>query len=190
MKIEEAEEALKCDMLTPNSSILVYEKSKKSYASPDTNLMREPIFVRELIVDERYRRHGIGKLLLSEVERIINEKERHLYLSIVPKNKTALRLFISSGCNILNTIELTKRVGKEGIERHKISLEKFRYGVLRKVFDVDSTNLDFDSLRSEKVVIDLSFLLGHGGTKDDVRLLMNVVLKNTFDRAVNYHLLK
>jgi hypothetical protein len=70
------------------------------------------------------------------------------------------------------------------LEAIKNRVEKFRHGVLRKVFDVGSTNLDFSNSRSEKVIIDLSFLLAHGGTKDDVRLLMNVVLKNTFDRAL------
>lgn len=70
------------------------------------------------------------------------------------------------------------------IEAIKNRVEKFRHGVLRLVFDVASTNIDFNAITSQKVIIDLSFLLSHGGTKDDARLLMNVVLKNTFDRAM------
>jgi hypothetical protein len=70
------------------------------------------------------------------------------------------------------------------LEAIKNRVEKFRHGVLRNVFDVDSMNLDFDNILGEKVIIDLSFLLANGGTKDDVRLLMNVVLKNMFDRAM------
>jgi hypothetical protein len=70
------------------------------------------------------------------------------------------------------------------LEAIKNRVEKFRHGVLRNVFDVNTTNLDFNAITSEKIIIDLSYLLSHGGTKDDVRLLMNVVLKNMFDRAM------
>jgi len=70
------------------------------------------------------------------------------------------------------------------LEAIKNRVEKFRHGVLRNVFDVNSTNLDFKLITSNKIIIDLSFLLSHGGTKDDVRLLMNVILKNMFDRVM------
>jgi hypothetical protein len=70
------------------------------------------------------------------------------------------------------------------LEAIKNRVEKFRHGVLRNVFDVNSTNMDFNMITSEKIIIDLSFLLSHGGTKDDVRLLMNVILKNMFDRVM------
>lgn len=55
---------------------------------------------------------------------------------------------------------------------------------MRKVFDSGSTNIDFNEITRNKLIIDLSYLLSNGGTKDDVRLLMNVVLKNMFDMVM------
>ncbi|WXG47669.1 MAG: DUF87 domain-containing protein [Candidatus Atabeyarchaeum deiterrae] len=70
------------------------------------------------------------------------------------------------------------------LEAIKNRVEKFRHGVLRKVFDSGSTNIDFNEITRNKLIIDLSYLLSNGGTKDDVRLLMNVVLKNMFDMVM------
>jgi ribosomal protein S18 acetylase RimI-like enzyme len=122
MKKEEAEEALRKDMLSRDSSILVYEDRGKILGFARYELHEGAYFGRELMVHEQHRGQGIGKLLLNEVERIINEKGHQLYLSIVPKNKDAIQFFVSAGYNILNTIELTKNLGKETLERRPIRL--------------------------------------------------------------------
>jgi len=62
--------------------------------------------------------------------------------------------------------------------------DKFRHGVLKKVLDVKKSNINFDNLMEKKVIIDLSFLLAAGGAKEDVRLLMNLILKYVIDKAL------
>ncbi|TFF86406.1 MAG: ATP-binding protein [Promethearchaeota archaeon] len=62
--------------------------------------------------------------------------------------------------------------------------DRFRSGNLKKVFDVDKNLLDFDVLMKEKVVFDFNYLLSNGGTKEDVRFLMNLILKYIIDFAL------
>jgi hypothetical protein len=119
--------------------------------------------------------------LSPQMERLLREA---LLKTVADKGKRSFSGFYSCLEAEAKRMQGNAPTIMSSLEAIKNRVEKFRHGVLRKVFDVDSTNLDFGSFRSEKVVIDLSFLLGHGGTKDDIRLLMNVVLKNTFDRAM------
>jgi len=62
--------------------------------------------------------------------------------------------------------------------------DKFRHGVLKKVFDVKKSNINFDLLMNKKVIINLNYLLTKGGAKEDVRILMNLILKYVIDKAL------
>jgi len=62
--------------------------------------------------------------------------------------------------------------------------DKFRHGVLKNVLDVKKSNINFEKLMGTKVIFDLNYLLSAGGTKDDVRFLMNIILKYVIDKAL------
>lgn len=62
--------------------------------------------------------------------------------------------------------------------------DKFQHGVLKEVLDVTNSNVDFNKLMDTKVVVDLNYILTHGGAKEDVRLLMNIILKYVIDKAL------
>jgi len=62
--------------------------------------------------------------------------------------------------------------------------DRFRSGNLKKIFYVDKTNFKFQSLMDKKVIFDFNYLLSNGGTKQDVRFLMNLILKFIFDNAL------
>ncbi len=62
--------------------------------------------------------------------------------------------------------------------------DRFKHGVLKKVFDVKRSNIDFDILMERKVIVNLNHLLTKGGAKEDVRLVMNLFLKYIIDKAL------
>ncbi|MHA1268214.1 MAG: ATP-binding protein [Candidatus Helarchaeota archaeon] len=62
--------------------------------------------------------------------------------------------------------------------------DRFRSGNLKKIFDVEKSNVNFNDLVNMKVIFDFNYLLSNGGTKKDVRFLMNLVLKYVIDKAL------
>jgi hypothetical protein len=62
--------------------------------------------------------------------------------------------------------------------------DRFRAGNLKKVFDMDKNIFDFDVFMKEKMVFDFNYLLSNGGTKEDLRFLMNLILKYIIDFAL------
>jgi len=62
--------------------------------------------------------------------------------------------------------------------------DRFRTGNLNKIFNVENTPFDFQILMDKKVIFDFNYLLSNGGTKQDVRFLMNLILKLIFDNAL------
>ncbi len=62
--------------------------------------------------------------------------------------------------------------------------EKFKVGTVGRIFNVSKTNLDFQQILNSKIIVDFSFLLRNGGTKEDVVLIINLFLKYIFDEAL------
>ncbi|MHA1131700.1 MAG: ATP-binding protein, partial [Candidatus Helarchaeota archaeon] len=62
--------------------------------------------------------------------------------------------------------------------------DKFRHGILKTIFDVKKSNINFDLIMEEKVIVNLNHLLTKGGAKEDVRLVMNLILKYIIDKAL------
>ncbi|WP_287582969.1 hypothetical protein [Candidatus Borrarchaeum sp.] len=56
-------------------------------------------------------------------------------------------------------------------------LNKFIRGVLKEIFDVSRSNISFDELIKKKVIIDLGFLQSQRVPKDDIRFLMNILVR-------------
>ncbi|MHA1229937.1 MAG: ATP-binding protein [Candidatus Helarchaeota archaeon] len=62
--------------------------------------------------------------------------------------------------------------------------DRFRRGILKNIFDVKKTNINFEDIMDCKVIFDFNYLLSNGGTKEDVRFLMNLILKYIIDKAL------
>ncbi|MHA1722916.1 MAG: GNAT family N-acetyltransferase [Candidatus Baldrarchaeia archaeon] len=73
---------------------------------------REGCFwAEEIYVKPSYRRMGVGKSLMNNVEQHVLEKEGDaVYGMVLPQNKGALLFLRKLGYDILNTIELVKRL--------------------------------------------------------------------------------
>ena len=63
--------------------------------------------------------------------------------------------------------------------------KKFVNGSLRKILDVEKSNVNFEDLMNYKVVFDFSHLILKEGSKEDAILLMNIILKYVMDEALN-----
>jgi len=96
--------------------------------------------------------------------------------------------------NLNSFLEELKNYGKEKLAENKTIMmtitalinrfDRFRHGILKSVLDVKKSNINFDNLMNEKVIIDLNYLISKGGAKEDARLLMNLVIKYIIDKAL------
>ena len=56
-------------------------------------------------------------------------------------------------------------------------LNKFTRGILKEIFDVKKSNISFDDLITRKVIVDLGYLQSQRVPKDDIRFLMNILVR-------------
>ncbi|WXG40141.1 MAG: ATP-binding protein [Candidatus Freyarchaeum deiterrae] len=63
-------------------------------------------------------------------------------------------------------------------------LNVFRQGILSRVFNVEKTNLSLNELLRKVVIIDFSYLLSQGGTKEDTQIIMNLILLQIFQAGL------
>jgi GTPase SAR1 family protein len=63
-------------------------------------------------------------------------------------------------------------------------LEKFTRGALKEIFDVDRSNIIFDDLLGKKVIVDLGYMQFRRVPKDDIRFLMNFLVRLYGDYAI------
>ena len=63
-------------------------------------------------------------------------------------------------------------------------LNVFRQGILSRVFNVEKTNLSLTELLKKVVIIDFSYLLSQGGTKEDTQIIMNLIMLQVFQAGL------
>jgi hypothetical protein len=63
-------------------------------------------------------------------------------------------------------------------------LNVFRQGILSRVFEAEKTNLSLDELLRKVVIIDFSYLLSQGGTKEDTQIIMNLLMLQVFQAGL------
>lgn len=83
-------------------------------------------FIEFLVVDERYRRRGIGKALLEElVARLALKGISEIYLEVDPRNEAAMKLYSSLGFSVsyvtmrLDASQLKARPTPSGLPRRR-----------------------------------------------------------------------
>ncbi|MHA1382649.1 MAG: ATP-binding protein [Candidatus Helarchaeota archaeon] len=62
--------------------------------------------------------------------------------------------------------------------------QRFSSGILGKILNVEKSNINFEQIMNKKIIFDLSSIIYKQGTKDDVRLLINLILKYVIDQAL------
>ncbi|MHA1321891.1 MAG: ATP-binding protein [Candidatus Helarchaeota archaeon] len=107
------------------------------------------------------------------IRRVVNNPKQRNLESFIQELKNYAREKISQNKTVLMTV--TALINR---------FDKFRHGILARVLNVKKSNVNFQQLMEEKVIIDLNYLLQAGGAKEDVRLLMNLILKYVIDKAL------
>ncbi|MFX0133629.1 MAG: ATP-binding protein, partial [Candidatus Hodarchaeota archaeon] len=62
--------------------------------------------------------------------------------------------------------------------------QRFTTGVLGKILNTEKSNVNFQDIMNRKIIFDLSSIIFKEGTKEDVRLLINLILKYVIDQAL------
>ncbi|MHA1644148.1 MAG: ATP-binding protein [Candidatus Freyarchaeota archaeon] len=63
-------------------------------------------------------------------------------------------------------------------------LNVFRQGILSRVFEAKKTNLSLNKLLEKIVIVDFSYLLSQGGTKEDTQVIMNLIMLQVFQAGL------
>lgn len=67
------------------------------------------IFLEDIYIKEEFRGSGIGKQVLNEIDNMAKEKGiKSMFVSVIPRNISALEFYIECGFDHLNMIELRK----------------------------------------------------------------------------------
>jgi len=116
-----------------------------------------------------------------QMEKITREV---LIKCIRDKNKRDFKSFFEE----LRSYSLENRSENKAIVMTIAAIEnrftKFVSGILGEILNTDRTTIPFEDLMKHKVVFDLSNVIYKQGTKEDVRLLMNIILKYAIDEAL------
>ena len=64
------------------------------------------------------------------------------------------------------------------------SLEKLKQGIINQVINAKKSNIDFDQIIKSKIIFNFSCLLENGARKEEVQLIMNLLLKYIFDKQL------
>ncbi|NVM01080.1 MAG: hypothetical protein HWN67_01980, partial [Candidatus Helarchaeota archaeon] len=62
--------------------------------------------------------------------------------------------------------------------------QRFITGVLGRILNTEKSNVNFQDIMNRKIIFDLSSIIYKEGTKEDVRLLINLILKYVIDQAL------
>ncbi|MDV3426093.1 MAG: GNAT family N-acetyltransferase [Bacillota bacterium] len=66
-------------------------------------------FLEDIYIKEEFRNSGIGKQVLNEIDNMAKEKGiKSMFVSVIPRNISALNFYIECGFDHLNMIELRK----------------------------------------------------------------------------------
>ncbi|WP_102398687.1 GNAT family N-acetyltransferase [Haloimpatiens massiliensis] len=70
---------------------------------------QDAAWLEDIFIVEQYRGHGIGKYVIKELDKMMKEKGIiSIFVSVIPRNTSALQFYIDCGFDHLNMIELRK----------------------------------------------------------------------------------
>jgi len=134
------------------------------------------------IIIELFKSEFQDKAELSvQMEKVCREIIREV---VCNPSKRSLKAFFEELKIYENDHKLQNPTIKMTINALENRFDRFRHGTLKKIFDTKDSPFSFETLMDKKVVFDFNYLLSNGGTKQDVRFLMNLILKLVFDNAL------
>ncbi len=70
-------------------------------------------WLEDIFIAEEYRKRGIGKLAIKKLDELMIERNiTSMFVSVIPRNTSALKLYRDCGFDHLNMIELRKNYDK------------------------------------------------------------------------------
>ena len=88
----------------------------------------------------------------------------------------ALKEYAKRGSHIPNILST--------INALEARMNVLRRGMLGEVFNVERSNLDVEDLLQKVVIVDFSYLLSNGGTKEDAQIIMNLLTLHVFQAGL------
>jgi len=106
-----------------NSWIFIAEEHSKLVGFSRIGNWEGTYFIREVFVEESYRRIGVGSKLLVSCEKLVREKgEPSIFLTVEPKNSISINFLKSNGYDTLNMLELRKDLPNKNVpEREDVT---------------------------------------------------------------------
>jgi GNAT superfamily N-acetyltransferase len=131
---EKGAEGTARESLGNNSVVFVAEDNEKLVGFARVQFWDGAYFVREVFVEQLFRRRGIGSKLLASCENLVRQKgETSVYLTVEPKHSVSIEYLIYNGYDTLNMLELRKdllkgdspeRQGNVNVLGHRLPLLK------------------------------------------------------------------
>jgi GNAT superfamily N-acetyltransferase len=120
---KEAEETAR-ESLDNNSVVFVAEDNEKLVGFARVQFWDGAYLVREVFVEQPFRRKSIGSKLLESCENLVRQKgETSVYLTVEPKHSVSIEYLIHNGYDTLNMLELCKDLLKSDYPERQGSVE-------------------------------------------------------------------
>jgi GNAT superfamily N-acetyltransferase len=65
-------------------------------------------WIEELYVKPEHRGRGVGRALVEEAEGYVGKRDSHVYITVLPQDRRAMRFWLHMGYHLLNTVEQAK----------------------------------------------------------------------------------
>ena len=85
-------------------------------------------WLEDLYISEEFRGQGIGKKAMSALDELMEEKEiTSMFVSVIPRNIAAIKLYRECGFDHLNMIELRKNYDKRLNKNEDVDILGFQF---------------------------------------------------------------
>ncbi|MTI69432.1 MAG: GNAT family N-acetyltransferase [Firmicutes bacterium] len=85
-------------------------------------------WLEDIFIAEEYRKKGIGKKAIKELDKLMKEKNiTAMFLDVIPRNTKAIKFYKELGFDHLNLIQLRKNYDKRLNKNEEIDLLGFKF---------------------------------------------------------------
>ena len=120
------------ELMKHDKFFIAEDKEKKAVGFVRISSREGSYWIEEIYVEPGKRGEGYGKSLLEKAEEYVKERDKAIYLMVLPQDNKALKFWLNAGYSTLNTIELVKYFSQV---LHKSALRKIEvFGHLLNIF--------------------------------------------------------
>ena len=156
------------DYFNRGDIILLAVQDGKSIGFARVSSREGNYWLEDIYVVPEFRKRGIGKYLVKEVEKRVLEQDDSLYLFVLPQDKKAITFWKGMGYDIINTIELVKNLDEmtENTQYHTVEL----FGENFRIYKWKKENFDYSEIEFIHL---LEKFYAVGGNKEDFLKVVN-----------------